>query len=319
MALHPRLRGQKPRYSAFGHGLYPKVVVRILRLIGGASGDRKPRLKPNEHGAFDRQEVRDEIVRLLPQSSIVTRRAVANKMIQRFLQNDAAPGSNAIREITPTPFVHLGSHISDRKTRLQLLLWQLSRVDTLVGGLARYVFFPYLIQARPPGGWSANEFHVVNGGQLFVIDRFITMPFLEEFATREWGFTSRPTLNLAVRILTLCGRIENRKRRDMRFNPRVSMLSHETTQLVAFIYGIYQEFLPTHTNRDISMKQMMEGRFVRTMLIPPEEVDDLIRRGVKYQFFQKGRQEKKSTRAPSIRLSCHSLDQIVEKMLKLAF
>jgi len=307
-------RGQQAgRYAAFGHGLYPEVAIRIITVLSGAATERKPRLRPNERGSFNRQEVRDEIVRLLPQPSQATRRAVANKMIQRFELRRAD-----FAEITPTPFVRLVGNINDRTTRIQLLLWQLSRVDTLVGAVAQHVLYPYLVQGCPPKGWSAEEFHVVNDGQLFTVERFITLRFIEEFARRAWRFTSRPALHLAVRILMQCGRIVQVRQKSLRYHPKACLLSHEAVQLVAFVFGIHQELLPKHQGGDVPLEQIIEGEFAKTMLITPEEVSDLVRRGVKYGFFRKAHPQERVTRLTAIRLSCQTLDELVDGLLKLA-
>ncbi|MBI3920772.1 MAG: hypothetical protein HY318_05080 [Armatimonadetes bacterium] len=311
----------KTRYKTFGHEMYPDISLKALRLLAP--------LAPGV--SFDRATFRDAVCEVLPQSSPSTRRAVANKILQRFLVAEEGAkiagrqGSlldSEPRQLTVTPFLRLVNGLHDAEARRQLLLWQLTRVETVVGGLCRHIFYPYFHQSRIPGGWEAAEFQVVNGEQLIEVERRITLTFILQFARREWGFVNRPTLLRSLRSLVQCGRIHARKLKDLWRHPQAFVPTQRPVQLAAFAFGVYQEWLPTHGQNEIPLKNLEDSRFVRTMLVSPREVSDLIRRGARYHFFQSRQMRQMisagDTKGVMVRLTHADMEELVDAVLNLA-
>ena len=128
-------------FHSFGQEFYPYESIRALRLAD------KLRLT-------DRRELIERISGEMPQSSAGTRRRVAEKLVQRYF-------SSTRRVITPAPqcqpFVRLVARGRHTPGQIELLYWQLAQVDTIVGALARELFYPVCIAGRPPDGFSSRR------------------------------------------------------------------------------------------------------------------------------------------------------------------
>jgi hypothetical protein len=97
----------------------------------------------------------------LPQPSEKTRRRIASKIAQRYIT-----GRRKIIDPPPhqQPFVRLLTKHPHTPAQIELLYFQLCQTDTLVGALARDLFYPTGIERRAPQGLSESEFAVANGG-----------------------------------------------------------------------------------------------------------------------------------------------------------
>ena len=292
-------------HHSFGQEFYPYESIRALRLAD------KTRLT-------NRRELIEKISGELPQSSALTRRRVAEKLVQRYF-------SSTKRDITPAPqcqpFVRLVSRGRHTPGQIELLFWQLAQVDTLVGALARELFYPVCIAARPPDGLSVASFAARNGAQLFGMALFesaditpqITRTFLHEYAREYWHFSNAPSLDRALRIMQSAGLIARERMSGWRGHPPSYRLSNHDVSLTAFVWALYDEFLPHAQTGGISLAPgvLALADFAKTFLLTPAQVEAHCEAARRHQFLA-------ASTNGALRLTFGNLDVLADALLNRA-
>ena len=264
-------------HHSFGQEFYPYESIRALRLAD------KTRLT-------DRRQLVERIAGELSQKSEQTRQRVAEKLVQRYLE-----GSR--RAIAPAPhcqpFVRLVARGRHAPGQIELLYWQLAQVDTLVGALARELFYPVCIAHRPPDGLTSAAFAARNGGQLFGTGAFasefapqITRAFIHDYAREQWHFSNAPTLDRALRILQGAGLVARERMSGLRGHPPSYRLSNHDVSLTTFLWALYDEFLPHAQNGNFSLAPgvLAVSDFARTLLLSPMQVEQHCEAARHHQF-----------------------------------
>lgn len=265
-------------HHSFGQEFYPYESIRALRLAD------KTRLT-------DRRQLIERIAGELPQSSEGTRRRVAEKLVQRYLEGTRGA-------IVPPPqcqpFVRLIARGRHTPGQIELLYWQLAQVDTLVGALARELFYPVFIAHRPPDGLSSAAFAARNGAQLFGTGAFdstniapqITRSFLHDYAREQWHFTNAPSLDRALRILQGAGLIAHERMSALRGRPPSYRLSNHDVSLTTFLWALYDEFLPHAQNGSLTLAPgvLSVADFARTLLLSPAQIENHCEAARRHQF-----------------------------------
>ncbi len=294
-------------HQTFGQEFYPHESIRALRLAD------KTRLT-------DRRALIGQIALGLPQPSAHTRRRVAEKLVQRYFTGSRlfiAPPPQA------QPFVRLVARQRHAPAQIELLYLRLAQIDTLVGALAREIFYPVCITHRPPAGLNSAEFAARNGGQLFGLSEIgpgenamppqITRGFLHEYAREHWNFNNAPTLDRALRVLQAAGMIARERMSDLPRHPAAYRLSNHDVALPTFVWALYDEFLP-HAQHSggvtLAPGVLKIADFARTLLLNPAQVEmhcDLARR----RGFL-------AAQGPALRLTFGNLDVLADALLSRA-
>lgn len=294
-------------HQSFGQEFYPHESIRALRLAD------KMRLT-------DRRALVGHIAQSLPQPSPGTRQRVAEKLVQRYFTGSRlfiAPPPQA------QPFVRLVARQRHARAQIELLYLRLTQIDTLVGALAREIFYPVCIAHRPPAGLGSAAFAARNGAQLFGLSENwpgenemppqITRSFLHEYAREQWNFTNAPTLDRALRVLQAAGMIARERMSDLRGHPAAYRLSNHDVALPTFVWALYDEFLPHAQNSGgvmLAPGVLNVADFARTLLLSPAQIEahcDLAR---KRGFL--------SAQGPALRLTFGNLDALADALLSRA-
>jgi len=244
--------------NSFGQEFYPHETIRALKFAD------KTRLG-------DRRVFVEHIASQLPQSSEITRLRIAAKFAQRYF-------SGTRRDLVPPahrqPFVRLVARSRHTPTQIELLFWRLAHVDTLVGALARDLFYPVCIAHRPPDGYNAAEFAARNGGQLFSTEPLLTRSFIFAHARDKWKFSNAASLDRALRVLQGAGLVARERMTELRGHPTAFRLSRHDVSLSTFAWALYDEFLPHAQDRNFSLSPdvLPVADFARTLLLWPEQV-----------------------------------------------
>lgn len=250
------------RYQSFGQEFYPYEAVKAIRLA---------------QRVHDRGALRERIAESLPHHSSQTRRRVANKLIQRYVP--CAKGA-----VLSSPFMALMNHVRDYPTQIELLYYELTKTDRIVGAIARHIFYPYFIEDRIPGGFEEKEFRALNASQLFVHQKVITRDFVEAFAHRVWNFHNAPTLRRALRILSQAGIIQSERLLELRYHPVAYGMNAHDVGLTTFVYCLYDEFLNVVGKSAPTVADVQRASFVRTFLLTPQQVNHLLQTARRYRF-----------------------------------
>ncbi len=254
----------------------------------------------------------------MPQSSAGTRRRVAEKLVQRYF-------SSTRRVIAPAPqcqpFVRLVARGRHTPGQIELLYWQLAQVDTIVGALARELFYPVCIAGRPPDGFSGAEFAARNGAQLFGMGIFesaditpqITRTFLHDYARQQWHFSNAASLDRALRILQSAGLIARERMSGLRGRPPSYRLSNHDVSLTAFVWALYDEFLPHAQTGGVTLAPgvLAVADFARTLLLTPAQVEAHCEAARRHQFLA-------ASDNGALRLTFGNLDALADALLNRA-
>ena len=263
-------------HHSFGQEFYPYESIRALRVAD------KTRLT-------DRRQLVERIAGELSQSSESTRRRVAEKLVQRYFEGTRGalvPAAHC------QPFVRLVARSRHAPGQIELLYWQLTQVDTLVGALARELFYPVCIAQRPPDGIASAAFAARNGAQLFGTGAFhdfapqITRAFVHDYARDQWHFCNAPSLDRALRILQGAGLIARERMSALRGHPPSYRLSNHDVSLTTFLWALYDEFLPHAQNGNFSLAPgvLAVSDFARTLLLSPAQVEQHCEAARHHQF-----------------------------------
>lgn len=292
-------------HHSFGQEFYPYESIRALRLADKAR-------------VTDRRELVERISCELPQSSAGTRRRVAEKLVQRYFNSTK-------RVIMPAPqcqpFVRLVARGRHTPGQIELLYWRLAQVDTLVGALARELFYPVCIAGRTPEGVSHASFAARNGAQLFGMGLFdsaditpqITRRFLQDYAREHWQFLNVPSLDRALRILQSAGLVSRERMSGLRGRPPSYRLSNHDVALTTFVWALYDEFLPHAQTGGITLAPgvLAVADFARTLLLTSAQVEAHCEAARRHQFLA-------ASANGTLRLTYGNLDALADALLSRA-
>ncbi|HEX8834947.1 MAG TPA: hypothetical protein VF719_12135 [Abditibacteriaceae bacterium] len=244
--------------NSFGQEFYPYESIRALKFAD------KTRIA-------DRRVLIDHVASQLSQPSEMTRLRVAAKIVQRYLT-----GNN--KEIVPPPqkqaFARLVARGRHTPTQIELLFLRMANVDSLVGTLARELFYPVCVAGRPPDSYTSNEFATQNGGQLFTTVPMLTRSFILAHARDHWNFTNRATLDRSLRVMQEAGLISRERMPEVRGHPPALTMSTHDVSLVTFTWALYEEFLPHMNDAHFSLvpEALAVSDFARTLLLSPSQI-----------------------------------------------
>lgn len=303
MSTHARAVRTQKRESeddcfmkSFGQEFYPYESIRALKFAD------KTRIG-------ERRALVEHIAAQLPQASEMTRLRVAAKIVQRYF-------SVTRTEVAPPPhkqdFVRLVARNRHTPTQIELLFWRLSRIDGIVGALARDLFHPVCVLGRAPHPYSASEFAARNGGQLLSTAPLLTHAFILEYAAKCWDFHNRSTLDRALRVMQGAGLVARERQSDLRNHPTAFRLSSHDVSPATFIYALYDEFLPHAGEPGFSLSDdvLPVSDFARTLLLSAGQVEAHCRTARSHQLLaRRGRQ---------LHLVFDSLDTLVDALLSKA-
>jgi hypothetical protein len=250
------------RYQSFGQEFYPYEAVKAIRL---------------SQRIHERSALRDRIAESLGHTSSQTRQRVANKLIQRYVP--CVKGA-----VQSSPFIALMNHVRDYPTQIELLYYELTKTDRIVGAMARHIFYPYFIEDRIPGGFEEKEFRVLNASQLFVQNKVITRDFVVAFAQRVWNFGNVPTLRRALRILSQAGIVQSEKLLELRYHPIAYGMNPHDVGLTTFIYCLFDEFLSIVGKSTPTAHEVQRANFARTFVLTTEQINHLLQLARRYRF-----------------------------------
>lgn len=285
--------------NAFGQEFYPLESIIALQTAYDAH-------------LTDRDTLLELLAAQLPQKSAGTRLRIAAKFTQRYLTGNGD-------ELSPSPekqpFVRLVALLKHQPTQIELLFWQLSKVDTVVGALARELFYPVCVAGRPPDGYGAVEFAAVNGGQLFASLPLLTRSFIIDYAAAHWNFHNTATIDRSLRVMQVAGLIERDRMFDLRGHPAAYPFVPHDVSLITFIWALYDEFLPhaPETGLVLSADVLPVADFARTLLLSREQVAAHIEAAHKHGLISYDG----AASGHKLRLVFSSLDDLTEKLLAL--
>jgi hypothetical protein len=216
--------------------------------------------------AKPREQIR-AIASTLSQPSTKTRQRIAEKIHQRYAASTADDAS--------IPFISLVNALASKKVRRELLVYQLSRVDTLVAGLAEEIFYPYFVWSRLPRGYDESTFRRANTGTLIDTDRFISTRFCGHYAKRHWRFESAASIGVALRILRDARIVDSTyvrvgKRRMLGWIPTFRGIA-----LPTFLCGLLEEFGDALTS-GVPLDRVQNSRVAFLFMLSPVAADSLI-------------------------------------------
>ena|GEM_PF-6418989 len=284
------------KMNSFGQEFYPYESIRALKFAD------KTKLT-------DRHTLIEHLATQLPQPSQHTRWRIATKFAQRYLNGTR-------RNITPPPhcqpFVRLVARQRHTPTQIELLYLRLSKVDSIVGALARDLFYPVCIAERPPEGFSSAEFAARNGGQLFSTSPLLTHSFIFHYARARWNFQDRATIDRSLRVLQGAGLIARERMLDLRGHPTAFRLSQHNVSLTTFLYAFYEEFLPHARSGNLAVLQSVLPitDFARTLLLTPSQVMEHCEAARQHQLV--------AQQSDQLRLVFGNLDAVVDTLLTKA-
>jgi len=246
-----------PEFHAFGQEFYPHEAIQALKVA-------------DKSNVTDRAALTERIAGLLPQDSLGTKRRIATKFIQRYL-------SGTRHTIAPPPheqpFARLVARHRHIPTQIELLYYQLTKIDTLVGALARELFYPVCVAGQPPAGCAAAEFAALNGSQLLAISPLLTRSFLLDYCRARWQFDSHASIDRSLRVLQGAGLIARERMTEWRSHPVAFRLSDHDVSPVTFVYALYDEWLPRAPD-GVVPGGLDTADFARTLLLSPEQVEE---------------------------------------------
>jgi hypothetical protein len=287
-----------PALKSFGQEFYPHEAILALKLA-------------EKSNPQDRRELTERIAALLPHESEGTRHRVATKFIQRYLS-----GTRHRVEPPPQeqPFARLVARHRHIPTQIELLYYQLTKIDTLVGAIARDLFYPVCVENRPPAGCDATEFAALNGSQLVAVSPLLTRSFILAYSNMHWSFTNRSSIDRSLRVLQGAGLIARERMTEWQGHPIAFRMSDHDVSPVTFVYGLYDEWLSqTETGSGglaLTDSELLSSAFLRTLLLSPQQVDEHCEMARRHQLLVRQNN--------GLRLVFTDLNQLVTALLSKA-
>jgi hypothetical protein len=282
--------------NSFGQEFYPYESIRALKFA-----DRTR--------MTDRRALIEHIAAQLSQPSEMTRLRVAAKIVQRFLDGNATT-------IVPPPqsqaFARLVARNKHTPTQIELLFLRLANTDSIVGKMARELFYPVCVAGRPPDAYGSAEFAAANGAQLFSPVPMLTRTFIHAHARDKWNFTNKATIDRALRVLQNAGLIARERMPGLRGHPPALTMSSHDVSLVTFVWALHEEFLPHVGDAHFVLlpESLAVADFARTLLLSPEQIAAHCQSARKHQLLalQKGQ----------LRFVFGNLDALADSLLNKA-
>ena len=244
--------------NSFGQEFYPYESIRALKFA-----DRTR--------MTDRRALIEHIASQLSQTSEMTRLRVAAKIVQRFLLGNATM-------IVPSPqlqpFARIVARNKHTPTQIELLYLRLANVDSIVGRMARELFYPVCVANRPPDSYGSAEFAAANGAQLFTPVPMLTRSFIHAHAREKWNFGNKATIDRSLRVLQNAGLIARERMSGLRGHPPALTMSTHDVSLVTFVWALHEEFLPHVGDAHFALlpESIAISDFARTLLLSPEQI-----------------------------------------------
>jgi hypothetical protein len=258
---------KSPGLKSFGQEFYPHEAARALRLA--------EKLK-----TADRALLTARIAAQLPQTSEQTRRRLAAKIIQRYFKatrHQLAPWREQA-------FAQLVSKTRDATAQIELLYFQLTQTDLLVGALARELFYPVCVLGAPPREYSRDEFAARNGQRLLETTSLLTREFIFSHAREQWEFSDRATLDRALRVLLGAGLIARERMLELRGHPVAFRLAAHDISPQTFVWALYWEYSRSCGARLVPITEILQAPFVRTLLLAPSQIETHIEVARRHQL-----------------------------------
>ena len=283
--------------KSFGQEFYPYESLRAIKFAD------KTRI-------CDRRALVEHIASELTQASEMTRLRIAAKFVQRYF-------AHTNKEIIPAPqlqpFVRLVARNRRTDTQIEMMFGRLAQVDSVVGVLARELFYPVCVLGRPPAGVSQSSFAARNGAQLLSPIPILTRSFILDYAREVWHFNNRSTLDRALRVLQSAGLIARERQSELRGHPTAFRLSDHDISATTWVWSLYEEFLP-HARTpqfSISPQSLEVADFARTFLLSPSQVEA-------HKETARAQQLVAGSRDGSLKLIFGNMDALVDTLLTKA-
>ena len=245
--------------KTFGQEFLPHETIRALRSA--------EKIKTES-----RSELTSRIAEELPHDSENTRRRIAGKFIQRYLRSSRS----RIAPWSTQAFAHLVAKTRHAPTQIELLYFELTKTDELVGALARELFFPVFIWGVAPQEYSEDEFAARNGSRLMLGNApLLTREFILHHAQTRWNFRSASSLDRALRVLLGAGFIARERMTELRDHPSAFCLAAHDVSPVTFAWALHDEYLPRMESGDllIAREDFLQANFARTLLLNAAQVE----------------------------------------------
>ncbi len=252
--------------KSFGQEFYPHEAARALRLA--------EKLKTSDRALLT-QRIADQ----LPQSSEKTRRRLAAKIIQRYF----LATRHKLSPWREQAFAQLVSKTRDATAQIELLYFQLTQTDEIVGAIARELFYPVCVLGAPPREYSQLEFAALNGQRLLEISPLLTREFICAHAREKWSFSDATTLDRALRVLLNAGLIARQRMTEMRGHPVAFRLAAHDISPQTFVWALHWQYSQSGV-RVVPAAQILEADFARTLLLNSSQIETHIESARRHQL-----------------------------------
>lgn len=237
------------RFPTFGQELYLRETVMAAKLLAELGLGR---------GASE------AVAERLSHPSPKTRERIAAKLVQRLI-------SGASRADAAPHFVRLVAGLQDATARRELIYYATTRADPLVGAIARDILHTVLLDRATPAGARREELEPHRTGLLLTVEPVVSMRFVLDYAARVWGFTSRRSVLLALRILRQAGITRTQRLRGAAGLVTAVALAPHGISLPTFVWCFMDEFgsaVPAPT-----VDRIERSSFARTLVVSTAAVD----------------------------------------------
>ncbi len=260
--------------KTLGQEFHPHEAIRALR-------------SAEKIKAEDRNELTLRIAADLPQAGEGTRRGIAAKFIQRYLKASRAK----IAPWNTQDFARLVAKVRHAPTQIELLYFELTRTEELVGVMARELFYPVCVQGIAPVGYTEVEFAARNGSRLLHslpagASPLVTREFIAHHAREAWHFDSASSLDRALRVLLGAGLIARERMTELRDHPVAFRLAEHDVSPLTFAWALYAEHRDRSDAGDVlvARDEIHAAGFVRTLLLSAAQVERGIEALRRYQL-----------------------------------
>jgi len=253
-------------FPTFGQELYLRETVEAARLL-----DREGLTK----------DAAARIAGILPHPSPITRRRLANKILQRLEAGCAEPAQLRL-------FVRLLANLEESEARRELVYYSASRADPIVGAIASEILYPFFIERTLPAGTAPEEASPEQEGLLLTVERMVMLRFILRYAEQRWQYRSERSIRLAMRIMQHGGIVLPQRLRGARGRVTGYILAPHGISLPAFVWCCMTE-LPALMPR-ASVDAILTSGFVRRLIVPPAIVEARLQQAERagYLRFQSG-------------------------------
>jgi hypothetical protein len=219
----------------------------------------------------------------------MTRLRIAAKIVQRI---SAPRAAKSCRRRKRSRFVRLVARSRHTPTQMELLFYRLSKVDAIVGAMARELFYPVCIAGRPPDGISSASSRRATAPNCWrpepLVNALVHHRVLEKSLELHQSLNDRPQPARAAGRGTIARERPDRTARSS----HGFRLSQHNVSLATFPLRLYDEFLPHAHNAALALScdVLPVSDFARTLLLSPAQVEEHCRVARSHQLLaQHGR------------------------------